>query len=148
MNLINHPYRIYLDFSVGIALLTMLGYGSAYIYRLNNDAREQELSSALAMQGQTISTNRGCVACHTMDGSPGVGPSWLGMWGRVETLTNGRTVVVDEEYFRESLTDPPRKLVEGYPNVMLRYFLEDDEIGALIEFSKQLSEPPAPTVSE
>jgi cytochrome c2 len=140
VNLINHPQRIWLDLFVGSGLVAMLGFGSVYIYRLNNDAREQELNSALAMRGQTISTNRGCVACHTLDGSLGVGPSWKGMWGRTETLTNGRTVLVDETYFRESLNDPPRKLVKDYPNVMLRYFLEEEEITALIEFAKQLAD--------
>ncbi|MEY4640520.1 MAG: hypothetical protein RLZZ227_514 [Pseudomonadota bacterium] len=145
MSFIHSPQRIWLDIAVGIALTSMLVFGSIGIFRLNNDARERELSSELAMAGQTFSTGLGCVACHTVDGSPGVGPSWKGMWGRSETLTNGNTVVVDEAYFRESLSDPPRKLVAGYPNVMLRYFLEDEEINALIEFAKQLSdEQPSP----
>lgn len=130
---------MWLDIVVGVVLTTMVVFGSVYIYELNNDAREQELASALAMRGQTISTDLGCVACHTLDGSLGVGPSWLGMWGRTETLTNGNTVVVDEAYFVESLRDPGRKLVQGYPNVMLRYFLEEEDIAALIEFAKHLS---------
>lgn len=139
MSFLKSPQRIWLDIAVGIVLVSMLVFGSIGIYRLNNDARERELSSALAQQGQTLSTGLGCVACHTVDGSPGVGPSWQGMWGRTETLTNGNTVIVDEAYFRESLVDPPRKMVAGYPNVMLRYFLEDEEIIALMEFAKQLS---------
>lgn len=139
MSFIHSPQRIWLDIAVGIVLVSMLVFGSIGIYRLNNDARERELSSALAQRGQELSTGLGCVACHTVDGSPGVGPSWEGMWGRTEMLTNGNTVVVDEAYFRESLIDPPRKMVAGYPNVMLRYFLEEEEITALMEFAKQLS---------
>ncbi|MDY6981575.1 MAG: cytochrome c [Pseudomonadota bacterium] len=139
MSFIHSPQRIWLDIAVGIVLVSMLVFGSIGIYRLNNDARERELTSALAQRGQELSTGLGCVACHTVDGSPGVGPSWEGMWGRTETLTNGNTIVVDEAYFRESLIDPPRKMVAGYPNVMLRYFLEDEEITALMEFAKQLS---------
>jgi cytochrome c oxidase subunit 2 len=140
VSFIHSPQRIWLDIAVGIVLVSMLVFGSIGIYRLNNDAREREMASALAQQGQTLSTGLGCVACHTVDGSPGVGPSWQGMWGRTETLTNGNTVVVDEAYFRESLIDPPRKMVAGYPNVMLRYFLEEEEIVALMEFARQLSE--------
>jgi cytochrome c oxidase subunit 2 len=139
VSFIHSPHRIWLDITVGIVLTSMLVFGSIGIYRLNNDAREREMSSTLAQRGQELSTGLGCVACHTVDGSPGVGPSWEGMWGRVETLTNGNTIVVDEEYFRESLKDPPRKMVAGYPNVMLRYFLEEEEIIALMEFAKQLS---------
>ena len=142
MRFIDSPQRIWLDIAVGAVLITMLVFGSIGIFQLNNDARERELASSLALEGQSLSTDLGCVACHTVDGSPGVGPSWQNMWGKTETLTNGSTVVVDEAYFRESLVDPPRQLVAGYPNVMLRYFLEDDEITALIEFAKQLSTPP------
>ncbi len=139
MSFIHSPKRIWLDIAVGIVLVSMLVFGSIGIFRLNNDARERELSSALAMQGQSLSTGLGCVACHTVDGSPGVGPSWEGMWGRTETLTNGDTVVVDEAYFRDSLRNPARRIVAGYPNVMLPYFLEDEEIGALLEFAKLLT---------
>lgn len=139
MSFIHSPQRIWLDIAVGLVLISMLVFGSIGIYRLNNDARERELSSALAQRGQELSTGLGCVACHTVDGSPGVGPSWQGMWGRSETLTNGNTIVVDEAYFRESLIEPPRKMVAGYPNVMLRYFLEEEEIIALMEFAKQLT---------
>lgn len=139
MSFIHSPQRIWLDIAVGLVLISMLVFGSIGIYRLNNDARERELSSALAQRGQELSTGLGCVACHTVDGSPGVGPSWQGMWGRSEMLTNGNTIVVDEAYFRESLIEPPRKMVAGYPNVMLRYFLEEEEIIALMEFAKQLT---------
>lgn len=140
MNILKSPQRIWLDLTVGVLLTSMLVLGSIYIYRLNNDARELALTSELALRGQRISTDLGCVACHTLDGSLGVGPSWLGMWGKTETLTDGRTIVVDEAYFRESLREPPRKVVQGYPNVMLRYFLEDEDILALIEFAKSLSD--------
>lgn len=142
MSFIHSPKRIWLDLVVGIVLVSMLVFGSIGIYRLNNDARDRQMSSALAAQGQALSTDLGCVACHTVDGSPGVGPSWLGMWGRTETLTSGEMVVVDAAYFSESVKVPPRKLVEGYPNVMLPYFLEDGEISALMEYAKQLSEDP------
>ncbi len=138
MNFIHSPKRLWLDIAVGVTLTAMLVFGSIGIYQLNNDAREREMNSALAMQGQTLSTDLGCVACHTVDGSPGVGPSWQGMWGRTETLENDTMIVVDEAYFRDSLKEPNRKVVKGYPNVMLRYFLEDEEITALMEFAKQL----------
>lgn len=141
MSLLNHPRRIWLDVAVGSILISILIIGSLYIYQLNNDARELQLNNALAMRGQTLSIEQGCVACHTMDGSLGIGPSWQGMFGRTETLLSGKTIVVDEDYFRESVKDPSRKVVQGFPNVMLPYFLEEDEIVALVEFAKQLAVP-------
>lgn len=140
MNFLQSPQRRWLDLSVGIVLMSMLAFGSSWIYHLNEDARQYTLDSELAMRGQAVSTNEGCVACHTVDGSPGVGPSWKNMWGRESQLSNGSTVRVDEAYFRESIQNPPLKVVQGYPNIMLHYFLSDEEIDALIAFAQSLSE--------
>jgi len=144
MNLIHHPKRYLLDTLVGLVLGSMLLFGSVYIYRLNSDSRDLVFDSQLAMQGQQSSNNLGCVACHTVDGSPGVGPSWLHMWGRTEKYGKGRTVTVDEAYIRESILDSPAKIVEGFPNVMTRYYLEEPEITALIEYIKALGNPVPP----
>jgi cytochrome c2 len=132
--------RIWLDLSVAIGLVALLIGGSLLIYQLNFDAMEVEIDNELAQRGQEISTERGCIACHTVDGSLGVGPSWQGMFGRVETLTDGSTVVVDEAYFRESIRNPQRKMVQGYPNVMSAYLLDEEEYEALIAFARRLSE--------
>lgn len=139
MNLIHHPKRYLLDIAVGVVLIAMVVFGSIFIYHLNNDARDLQFNSALAMQGQQFSTELGCVACHTVDGSAGVGPTWVGMWGRTSSLNRDRTAVVDEAYFRESLQEPGAKVVVGFPNVMSRYFISEAEITALIEYVKQLS---------
>ncbi len=144
MSFLKSPQRLWLDMTVGAVLVTMLVYGSIYIFRLNNDARQVEFSDVQAMRGQQVSTDYGCIACHTVDGSPGVGPSWLGMWGRTETLSDGSTVVVDQDYFVESLLNPGRHLVAGYPNVMMRSFVTDAEIIDLMAFARSLAQP-APT---
>jgi cytochrome c oxidase subunit 2 len=61
----------------------------------------------------------GCLACHTVDGSSGVGPSWLGLYGRVETLDDGSTVTAEADYISRSILMPNEQLVAGYPaNVM------------------------------
>jgi cytochrome c2 len=135
------PQRIWLDITVGVVLVSMLVFGSLYIFRLNTDARQVQFSDEQAMRGQQVSTDYGCIACHTVDGSPGVGPSWLGMWGRTEALTNGDTVVVDEDYFVESLLNPGRHIVDGYPNVMMRSFVTDQEIIDLMAFARSLATP-------
>jgi cytochrome c oxidase subunit 2 len=139
LSFIHSKQRIWLDLLVGVVLLSMLGFGSVSIYRLNNDARQVSINNELAMRGQQLSTDHGCIACHTVDGSKGVGPSWLGMWGRTSTLGNGGQVLVDEAYFRESLMYPYNDVVEGYPNVMLRYFLEEPDINALVAFAQSLA---------
>lgn len=66
-----------------------------------------------------------CVSCHTVDGSPGgIGPTWVGLFGRDEMLEDGTTVTVDEEYLRVSILNPGSQIVAGYPNAMPANFEE------------------------
>lgn len=136
----NHKSRVWLDLSVTFILVALLIGGGLLIYQLNFDAMEVEIDDAVAQRGQEISTQEGCIACHTVDGSLGVGPSWQGMMGRIETLEDGTNIVVDEAYFRESIRYANRKMVAGYPRVMPSYLLEEEDLLALIAFAQRLSE--------
>jgi cytochrome c oxidase subunit 2 len=98
----------------------------------------------LLQQGRQLAQNYGCQACHSLDGSPSLGPSWKGLYGRNETLADSSSVTVDEAYLRESIRDPKAKLVQGYPPVMVPYTFSQDELDALLALIKSLSnEPPA-----
>ena len=95
--------------------------------------------SGLAEEGHKLQQAHGCYACHSLDGSPSVGPSWKGLYGKTEILNDGSTVTVDEDYLRESILDPGAKIVKGYPPVMQAYTFTDAELDALIAFTKALS---------
>lgn len=71
----------------------------------------------LLARGQAI-YEQNCASCHTLDGSPKVGPSFKGIWGKTEQFEDGTSHVVDEEYVRESITTPAKHVVKGYPNSM------------------------------
>jgi cytochrome c oxidase subunit 2 len=92
--------------------------------------------------GKRIMQNIGCFACHTLDGTKLVGPSFKGVWGRTETVVSGkeeRQIVVDEEYVRNSIYKPNDDLVEGFQKgLMLSYEgqLSDDDIANIIEYLK------------
>ena len=86
---------------------------------------------------------KGCIACHTSDGTPLVGPSYKGMFGRKELVKTGdqiREVVVDEEYIRRSILDPKADIVEGFPDVMppMAGQITDEEIQVFVEYFKTL----------
>lgn len=86
---------------------------------------------------------KGCVACHTTDGSKLVGPSYKGIWNHsVTVVTDGQTreLIVDEEYIRRSILDPNHDIVEGYPAVMppMEGQITDEEIDVIIEYIKTL----------
>lgn len=65
--------------------------------------------------GQQVVTQFGCVACHSIDGNVIVGPSWLGIAGSQEQLTDGSTVTITADYLIESIKSPNAKIVEGFP---------------------------------
>jgi len=60
----------------------------------------------------------GCEACHSLDGTPGVGPSWQGLYQRLEVLDDGTTVTADEEYIISSILNPGDQIVSGFANAM------------------------------
>jgi cytochrome c oxidase subunit 2 len=95
----------------------------------------------LAEKGQKLYEARGCVACHSVDGSPKVGPTWKGLFGKPHKFADGTEMAAtDENYIRESILVPGAKVVAGYANVMPSYQgqLNDKQIEAIIEYIKTL----------
>lgn len=93
--------------------------------------------------GEQLLTIKGCTACHSLDGSKVVGPSFKGVFGRTENVvTDGvtREIVVDEEYIRKSMLEPKADIVEGYPDVMPPQgaLVKPAEMDAIIEVLKGL----------
>jgi cytochrome c oxidase subunit 2 len=99
-----------------------------------------------AEAGQLLFETRGCTQCHSVDGTPGIGPSLAGVFGREHQLTSGASVVVDENYLRQSILEPQSQVVAGYEPVMPTYSgrLKDQEITVIIEYIKSLSEEGQP----
>lgn len=97
-------------------------------------------AKSLAETGREVYAQKGCQACHTVNGSNLVGPTHKGVFGRVEQLEGGGTIKVDENYLRESLMEPTKKVVKGFPPIMPTFQgqLTEEEINALIAYLKSL----------
>ena len=91
----------------------------------------------LAQWGGDLYKSVGCSACHSLDGSKGTGPSFKGLYGKMETLTDGQ-VKVDENYLVESIHDPKAKIVKGFGPVMPSYKgqVEGEMLDAIVAFIK------------
>jgi cytochrome c oxidase subunit 2 len=89
---------------------------------------------------QALKTN-GCIACHSLDGTKLVGPTFLGLYGREETLEDGSTLIADDAYILESIRQPAKLVVQGYPPVMQPYgpeVISDETVADIIEYIKTL----------
>jgi cytochrome c oxidase subunit 2 len=99
----------------------------------------KEASQTPEGRGQALVAASGCAACHTINGSPGIGPTWFGLLGRNETLTDGTVVVVDDAYLHESIKTPQAKIVRGFENqLMPTYGFSDEQIADIIAYIKTL----------
>jgi cytochrome c oxidase subunit 2 len=99
----------------------------------------------LVQFGMQVSVRRACVACHTLDGQPHVGPTWSRLYMSTVSLEGGRKIVADEAYLTRSMMEPQADVVAGYTTVMPSYqgSLSAPEAAAIVELMKSLKDGPA-----
>lgn len=101
--------------------------------------KEGENFEPTAEVGATLYKKNACNTCHSIDGSKMPGPTWKGIFGRKETMSDGTTLTIDENYIKESIQKPQAKVVQGFQPVMPPYTnLTDKHIDAIIAYMKTL----------
>lgn len=107
-----------------------------------------QLAEAAAIpvpEGLTLLRNTGCLACHSVDGSKLVGPSFKGYWGSERVITEEgveRSVTADEAYTLKSIYDPNSQVVKGFsPGLMQSYtdVVSEEDALKMIEYLKELA---------
>jgi cytochrome c oxidase subunit 2 len=95
---------------------------------------------SLASNGQRLFQDLGCITCHRGD-SQARAPNLTGLYGHPVKLNDGRTIVADDAYIRESILDPPAKVVAGFQPIMPSFRGQVDEEGilSLIAYIKSLA---------
>jgi cytochrome c oxidase subunit 2 len=93
-------------------------------------------------KGERLVTSNGCLGCHSLDGSAGVGPTWLGAFGSEGKLSDGSSVLVDENYLVKSIVNPNADIAASYyANVMPQTYgdkFSEEDINNIIAFIKSL----------
>lgn len=95
--------------------------------------------------GRLLYEQKGCLACHSIDGTKIVGPSFKGIYGEeVTVVVDGKekTIKVDDEYIKRSMLDPNAEIVKGFqPNMMVSYKGQIDDKGLqdIADFIKSLN---------
>jgi cytochrome c oxidase subunit 2 len=94
--------------------------------------------------GKRIMKNIGCFACHTVDGTKLVGPSFKGIYGHTATVITGgneREITVDDAYIKKSIYEPNADVVKGFNKGLMQPYvgqLSEGDISQIIEYLKTL----------
>jgi cytochrome c oxidase subunit 2 len=98
---------------------------------------------SLSDLGSHLFSQRNCVACHSVNGTANkYGPTLKGLFGQKVMLADGKEVIADENYIRESIVNPTAKIVKGYGPIMPTFkgLLDDEELGEIVSYLKSLKE--------
>jgi len=101
-------------------------------------------TGSLAGSGESLFQQLGCPTCHRSD-TQGRGPILDGIFGKPVQLEDGRIVIADENYIRESILSPGAKVVSGFKPIMpvFQGLVGEEQLNALVAYIKSLSPAPA-----
>jgi len=106
-------------------------------------ADQQALAAEAAQtpegRGQALVQANGCAACHSIDGSKGIGPTWFDVAGSQVPLADGSVVTADDAYLMESIHQPQAKIVAGFEGQQMpTYGFTEEQIADIVAYIKTL----------
>ena len=111
----------------------------------SEEAAPRPAAAAAAGRGEgravALLRSKACLACHSLDGSPMVGPTLKGLFGTThEVLVDGerREMRVDAGFLRKVISRPDSAVVVGYPPVMPVAPLSDAELAEIVAYIESL----------
>lgn len=133
-------YQIYCDQYCGTRHSQMIGE----VIAMEPEAYQVWLAGgagglSMAQNGEQLFKDLTCITCHTPDGK-GRGPALSNLAGHEVKLADGRTVVADDNYLRESIMNSQAKIAAGYPPLMPAFqgMVSEEQLMALISYIKGL----------
>jgi len=95
--------------------------------------------SSMVSAGQQLFEQLGCATCH-QENSGARGPNLAGLFNKQVALLDGRSVVADEAYLRESILNPQAAVVAGYQPIMPTFkgLVSEEGLLQLITYIKSL----------
>jgi len=133
-------YHLFCDQYCGTSHSAMVGWvtvmePAAYAQWLSGGAAGKSMAEA----GGELYLQYGCNTCH----GTGRGPSFAGLYGSKVKLTNGETVIADEDYIRKCILSPSSQRVAGYEPIMPTFQgqLGEEQILQLTAYIKSLAKP-------
>ncbi|HJV26913.1 MAG TPA: cytochrome c oxidase subunit II [Aromatoleum sp.] len=96
-------------------------------------------TSGIAARGFALFRRYGCSGCHDPRSTVHA-PDLAGLLGRSVHLADGRSLVADEAYIRDSVLLPNRDVVAGFEPIMPSFVgqIAEDELMAIIEYIRSM----------
>jgi cytochrome c oxidase subunit 2 len=90
---------------------------------------------ALSSRGFALYRELGCSGCHEPSSTIHA-PDLRGLYGRTVHLSDGTSVIADENYIRDSILEPHKQVAAGFEPVMPSFHgqVSEDQVIALIAF--------------
>ena len=104
---------------------------------------------SMTAQGMRLFQQLGCSSCHLGE-QAGRCPTLRGVYGKPVSLADGRSVLADDAYIRESILNPNAKIVSGYQKDVMPTFqgvVNEDDLLQLLVYVKSLATPAGVPVS-
>jgi cytochrome c oxidase subunit 2 len=100
----------------------------------------QPQTVGLAQQGEALFRSLGCSGCHAKESTVHA-PDLHGVFNRMVHLADGRTVIADEAYLRDSILQPTKDIVAGFSPIMpsFRGSVSEDQLVQLLAYLKSLA---------
>jgi cytochrome c oxidase subunit 2 len=117
-----------------------------WVYVMEPQAYEAWLSGgttgkSMVASGAELFQSLACVTCHRAGaGRVARGPALEGVYNHPVKLADGRTVVADDNYIRESILTPAAKVVAGWEPVMPTFQgqVSEEQLSALMAYVRSL----------
>ncbi|MDX2481520.1 MAG: c-type cytochrome, partial [Desulfuromusa sp.] len=91
-------------------------------------------------RGLIVLDEQGCMGCHSVDGSDGIGPSLFELAGTPRQVTaDGKTLElnIDEDYLKRAIREPEVEIVDGYDPMMPPYdedTINNEDLQAVVDY--------------
>ena len=125
-----------------------------YVYVMPQEEFDNWLSGNISgqtpiEQGRDLFENKlGCASCHA-GGPQQRGAKLEGIFGKDVKLMGGQTIVVNDDYIRNSILNPSSQIVEGFQPIMPTFKgqVTEEQLVSLVAYIKSLSGVTGPTSS-
>ena len=125
-------YAMKFRYAVALVFLAVLGLGAC------GGSEPDVALPPEASEGRDLARASGCSSCHGSDGQGVTAPSWQGLYQTEVEIDDGVTVLADEDYLYQSITDPQALVRRDWSIKMPSNDLSDDEVASIIAYIKEL----------